>query len=89
MVAAKFERTEAFDCLMKYMMNIEGANKNLLFKVLALKADLVLKVMLYPSRVTVTSLHGSHCLVLIPFVHLHTHTLTPQYITLMGMHEHL
>ena len=44
MVAAKHERTEAFSCLMEYMMNLEGANKDPLFKVLALKANLVLKV---------------------------------------------
>ena len=44
MVAAKCKRTEAFDCLMEHMMKFEGANKNPLFKVLALKANDVLKV---------------------------------------------
>ena len=44
MVAAKCERTEAFECLMGYMKELEGANQNPLFKVLALKANLVLKV---------------------------------------------
>lgn len=44
MVAARCERAEAFDCLMYYMMMLEGPKKNPLFKVLDLKADDVLKV---------------------------------------------
>ena len=44
MVAARRERAEAFDCLMYYMMKLKGPKRNPLFKVLALKADDVLKV---------------------------------------------
>lgn len=44
MVAARCERAEAFDCLMYYMMKLDGPKRNPLFKVLALKADDVLKV---------------------------------------------
>ena len=44
MVASEYKRTEAFCCLMEYMIRLEGAKKNPLFKVLDVKADDILEV---------------------------------------------
>ena len=44
MVASEYRRTEAFCCLMEYMVELKGGKKNPLFKVLSLEATDVLEV---------------------------------------------
>ena len=44
MVASEYKRTEAFCCLMEYIIQLEGTRQNPLFKVLDVKADIVLEV---------------------------------------------
>ena len=44
MTASEHKITEAFCCLMEYMVELKGGRKNPLFKVLNLEADNVLEV---------------------------------------------